>query len=95
MNIIETFDRAIWQVCEYILGLQKIAGDGFSINATDSLFGETGECDLDGLTVKVVCFSASDIACSISDIIAHSCLHFVSAGFSTCIPVSQYCQLFI
>ena len=30
------------QVCEYILGLQKIAGDGFSINATDSLFGETG-----------------------------------------------------
>jgi len=33
---------SIWQVCEYILGLQKIAGDGFSINATDSLFGETG-----------------------------------------------------
>jgi len=31
-----------WQVCDYILGLQKIAGDGFSINATDSLFGETG-----------------------------------------------------
>jgi len=32
----------ISQVCEYVLGLQKIAGDGFSINATDSLFGETG-----------------------------------------------------
>jgi len=31
-----------WQVCEHLLSLQKIAGDGFSINATDSLFGETG-----------------------------------------------------
>jgi len=31
-----------WQVCEYLLGLQKIAGDGFGVNATDSLFGETG-----------------------------------------------------
>jgi len=32
----------ILQVSEYLLGLQKIAGDGFSINATDCLFGETG-----------------------------------------------------
>jgi len=47
LSFVPSVYHVIWQVCEYLLGLQKIAGDGFSVNATDSLFGETGMCELD------------------------------------------------
>ena len=32
----------VLQICEFLLGLQEVAGEGFGINLTDTLQGETG-----------------------------------------------------
>jgi len=31
-----------FQVCKFLLSLQKISGESFNYNAPDELFGETG-----------------------------------------------------
>ena len=35
----------MFQVCEFLLNLDHVAGDGFNVNKSDSLQAETGQCE--------------------------------------------------